>query len=58
MQGGWGIIFLKKYFIYLAEREREREHKQREQQAEGDGEAGSPMSREPDVGLDPSTPRL
>jgi len=34
----------------------EREHKQGEQQAEGEGEAGSPPSREPDVGLDPRTP--
>ena len=24
--------------------------------AEGEGEAGSPLSREPDVGLDPRTP--
>nr|XP_025873684.1 uncharacterized protein LOC112934440 [Vulpes vulpes] len=29
------------------------EHKQEEQQAEGEGEAGSPPSREPDMGLDP-----
>ena len=31
------------------------EHKQEEQQAEGGGEAGSPLSREPNVGLDPKT---
>jgi len=34
----------------------EREHKQGEWQAEGEGEAGSPLNREPDVGLDPRTP--
>ena len=45
-------------FIYLTgfERERHRErvrvHKQRELQAEGEGEAVSPLSREPDTGLD------
>ncbi|XP_064447848.1 bcl-2-like protein 13 isoform X12 [Mirounga angustirostris] len=33
--------------------EREREHKQGEWQAEG--EAGSPLSKEPDVGLNPRT---
>ena len=43
------ILIFKKNFIHLAE------HKQGEQQAKGDGEAGSPLSREPDVGLDPST---
>ena len=32
--------------------EKEREHKQGEQQSEGEGEAGSPLSREPNVGLD------
>jgi len=32
-------------------RERQRTHKQGEQQSEE--EAGSPLSREPDVGLDP-----
>ena len=43
------IIFLK-VFIYLFA---EREHKQGEQQAEGEEEAGSPLSREPNVGPDP-----
>ena len=38
-------------FIYLSEKEREREHKQGEQQVEG--EAGSPLSRDPNAGLDP-----
>ena len=42
-------------FIYFSERERvkEREHKQGEWQKEG--EAGSPLSKEPDAGLDPRT---
>ena len=43
------FIFFKD-FIYLSDRE----HKQ-EQQAEGEEEAGSPLSREPDVGIDPRT---
>jgi len=34
-------------------RERKREHKRRRA---GEGEADSPLSREPDVGLDPGTP--
>ena len=47
-------FFLKKkiVFIYL----REREHEQR-REAEGEGEAGSPLSREPDRGLQPRTLR-
>ena len=55
--GGFGVYprtFLKKDFIYLFDRERE--HKQRDQQREEEGGAGSPLSREPDVGLDPRTP--
>jgi len=48
------IYFLKR-FIYLFGTEREIEHKQGEQQAEGEGEAGSLLSREPYVGLDPRT---
>ena len=43
------LLFFLKYFIYLTERE----HKQGQQQAEG--EAGSPLSREPNMGLDPRT---
>jgi len=46
-------LFYFKDFIYLCVREREREHKQGERQAEG--EADSPLSREPDEGLDPRT---
>jgi len=38
--------------VIAREREREREHKQVELQAEGEEEAGSPLSREPDAGLD------
>ena len=44
------FFFLK---ILFKINKREREHEQREWQAEG--EAGSPLSREPDVGLDPRT---
>lgn len=43
------LSFLKIPFIHL----RERVHKQEEQQAEGKGEAGSALSGEPDIGLDP-----
>jgi len=45
-------IFLKD-FIYLSGRDWERACKPGEQQA--GGEAGSPLSREPDDGLDPRT---
>jgi len=38
----------------LREREVEREHEPGERQAEG--EAGSPLSKEPNAGLDPRTP--
>ena len=43
-------------FVYLFEKEcvREREHKHGGG-AEGEEEAGSPLSKEPDVGLDPRT---
>ena len=40
-------------FIYLFVRESE--HKQTERQAEAEGEADSPLSKEPDAGLDPWT---
>ena len=39
----------------MREKEEEREHKQGEWHAEGEREAGSPLSREPDAGLDPRT---
>ena len=41
-------------FIYLLERQRERGSK-REQELGGEGEVGFPLSRQPDVGLDPRT---
>ena len=47
--------FFKRLYFYLFVREREREHKQGERQAEGEGEAGSPPSREPNMGLNPRT---
>ena len=49
-------LFLKILFIYL----REIEKRRGEQGEEGEGEAESPLSREPDAGLDPRTlgPRL
>ena len=43
------------YFIYLRKTKRERTQPGREE-AEEEGEADSPLSREPDVGLDPKTP--
>jgi len=46
----WGFYFI--LFYYLTERE----HRKAERQAEGKGEAGSPLSREPDVGPNPRTP--
>ena len=46
------ISFSKNIYLF----ERERVHKQGEQQAEGEGEAGSQMSREPDVGFHLRTP--
>ena len=49
----WTFIFLR---LYLREREHERvrEHEWRGR-VEGEGEADSPLSREPDVGLDSRT---
>jgi len=47
------LFFFKILFIYLFVREQESEHKQGEQQAEA--EAGSLLSKEPDVGLYPRT---
>ena len=56
-QCGWcqldNFFFLKILFIYL----REKEHTQAEGAAEGEEEVGSPLSREPDAGLHPRTPR-
>ena len=49
------FFFLKILFIYQRERGGESEHRQTEWQAEAEGEAGSPPSKEPNVGLDPRT---
>ena len=43
--------------VFVWQSKRWRRHKQGEWQAEGEGEAGSLLSREPDVGLDPRTLR-
>ena len=48
------FYIFKRDFIYLFDRERESTSRG-EQQAEGRIEAGSPLSREPDAGLDPRT---
>jgi len=58
-------LFFKHFFkrFYLFERERDRQTDRESTQAggaaegatEGEGEAGSPLSREPDAGLDPTT---
>ena len=56
----FSFFFFKILFIYLrwGEREREREHiSGGGRGTEGKGEAGSMLSREPNVGLDPRTPR-
>ena len=45
----------KKDFIYLFDTYTQSEHKQAEQQLEGEGQAGSPLSKEPDMGLNPRT---
>ena len=44
--------------FYLFDRERENEHKHEEeeqQQAEGEREVSSPLSKKPNMGLDPRT---
>ena len=50
------FIFFFFLILFINLTERKREHRQEEWQAEGAGEAGSPLSREPDAGLDPRTP--
>ena len=48
------IYFFKVLFIYLREGEREKEREDKQGGgAEEEGETGSPLSREPDVGLHP-----
>ena len=49
----FSLIFLKILFIYLTERERSQVG--RETGREREEEAGSPLSREPDMGLNPRT---
>ena len=48
--------------MYLSGRERERKRAQAgavtEGAVEGEGDAGSPLSREPNAGLDPRIPQL
>lgn len=44
-------------FIYFREREREGEGERAPTGGGASGEADSPMSREPDTGLHPKTPR-
>ena len=51
------LVFLDFIYLFDRERERERDHKQADRQAGREGEAGSLPSREPDVGLNPRTPR-
>ena len=45
------LFFVLRFYIYLTERKRA----QAEGAAEGEGEAGSPLSRESDMKLDPKT---
>ena len=49
------IFYFLQDFIYLFDRESERT--QAGGAAEGEGEAGFPLSKKPDMGLDPRTPR-
>ena len=49
------VIYLFSRFYYLFERERERTHKSG---GEGERPENSPLSREPNAGLDPRTPGL
>ena len=51
------IFFSKILFIYLREIQKERERERAGGEAEGEGEADSPLSREPDAGLDSRTLR-
>lgn len=52
------IFFLKSVLIYLRESVRVCEREQREREGmEGEGKANSLLSREPDVVLNPRTPR-
>ena len=53
IQGFFLNIFLR-FYLFVRERE-SAEHRQTEWQADAEGEAGSPLSKEPDVGLYPRT---
>ena len=48
------FLIFKKKFIYLFERERAQAGGAAEE--EGEGEGDSPLSKDPDAGLDPRTP--
>ena len=50
-------IYTKTYLFYLFERERDSMHEQGEVQREREGEVDSLLSTEPDMVLDPRTPR-
>ena len=50
------FIYFLKDFIYLFDRERDTAREGTQAGQVGEGEAGSPLSREPDAGLDPKTP--
>ena len=50
-QGFGGLVFFKTLFIYLRERARVREST-RGEGAEGEGEAGSPLSKRPDINVE------
>ena len=47
------FFFFKILFIYLTERQRETVREETQAEGVGEGEAGFPLSREPDEGLDP-----
>ena len=47
------MLYYSQHIVYLFDRERERERAQAGGAAEGEGEAGFPLSREPNMGLDP-----
>ena len=49
------FLFFNVLFIYLLERERERKKREREDGHRGREETDSPLSREPNIELDPKT---
>ena len=53
---GENLFFFNIVFIHLRERQRDREDVQWEGQRRGRGKADSPLSWEPNVGLDPRIP--